>query len=178
MNFLLLIFTGIGLSMDAFSLSLAYGTIGINSKSKFFLSLITGLFHFFMPLFGFLFGKIIFSFFNCNSNIVIFLIFFFIGIQMILSSFNETEDIKFINYVDYFFFALAVSIDSFSVGISFTNFNDMALFSPFVFCACSFIFTYAGLHIGNKIANLLGKISTFVGGLLIITIGLKFLISG
>ena len=165
-----------GLSMDAFSMSLAYGTIGMNFKEKFFLSLITGIFHFFMPLMGFCVGKFLFSFFINTSNVIASIIFFSIGVQMFFSSFKDEIVIKSMNYLDYVFFALAVSIDSFSIGISFTNFDNLAFLSPFVFFGCSFFFTYVGLLIGNKIERLLGKVATLLGAFLLIVISLKFLL--
>ena len=82
---------GIGLSMDAFSLSLVYGTQGISKSNKILLSLIVGLFHFFMPLFGSLFGSIILSYCNFNINVFISIIFGFIGIDMIISGIKEEE---------------------------------------------------------------------------------------
>ena len=53
------ILVGISLSMDAFSLSLAYGTINLNKRQELTLSLIVGLYHFVMPLIGLFFGSII-----------------------------------------------------------------------------------------------------------------------
>ena len=55
------ILVGISLSMDAFSLSLVYGTNGMNKRNEIILSVIVGLFHCFMPLFGGFFGNVIFS---------------------------------------------------------------------------------------------------------------------
>ena len=53
------IIVGVSLSMDAFSLALAYGTVGLSNKNKIILSIIVGCFHFFMPLMGLIFGNII-----------------------------------------------------------------------------------------------------------------------
>ena len=55
----LVILMAISLSMDAFSLSLVYGTFGIDKKNKILLSLIVGCFHFVMPLFGMFIGDLI-----------------------------------------------------------------------------------------------------------------------
>ena len=49
MNLFLLFIIAISLSMDAFSLSLAYGTLDINKKEIITLSIIVGIYHFFMP---------------------------------------------------------------------------------------------------------------------------------
>ena len=52
MELLSIIIVAISLSMDAFSLALAYGTLGLGPKMLFKISLSVGLFHFFMPLLG------------------------------------------------------------------------------------------------------------------------------
>ena len=57
----LLIITAVSLSMDAFSLSLLYGTLGMKKEEKLILSFIVGIFHFIMPLLGKCFGNLIFE---------------------------------------------------------------------------------------------------------------------
>ena len=57
---LLILFTiAVSLSMDAFSLSLAYGTLNLEKKDINNLSLIVGIYHFFMPLLGLFIGNIV-----------------------------------------------------------------------------------------------------------------------
>ena len=51
---LLVFLMAISLSMDAFSLALAYGTLGMSNKDKIILSLVVGIFHLIMPLLGML----------------------------------------------------------------------------------------------------------------------------
>ncbi len=174
MSVTLIILIAFCLSMDAFSLSLAYGTLGIDSKNKFYLSFITGLFHFFMPLLGLFIGNIIFNFIKINPDVLVFVILTFIGGQMIVSSF-KSESVKLMRFSEFFLFALAVSIDSFSVGITLTKEGSGFLFAPIVFSFVSFAFTYIGLSIGNKIANLLGKISPIIGGIVLIIIALTYI---
>jgi len=77
---------GIGLSMDAFSLSLIYGTQNINRNNKIILSVIVGLYHFFMPLLGLYLGNFITKFLMFDINIFVSFIFLIIGIEMIISS--------------------------------------------------------------------------------------------
>ena len=57
MSLLIVILVAISLSMDAFSLSLAYGTLDLEKKSINLLSLIVGSYHFIMPLLGMWFGN-------------------------------------------------------------------------------------------------------------------------
>lgn len=176
MNVFLILLIAISLSMDAFSLSLAYGTLGINKKDKILISTITGIFHFFMPLFGFLIGNIIMRFIKLNSNIIVATILLFIGIEMIISSLKKEKEIKIMKVTEFFLFALAVSIDSFSVGITLTDFTKNVIFGPLTFAFTSFVFTYLGLSLGNKIEKLLGKISTLIGGTILSIIGLCYVL--
>ena len=175
MNLFLIFIIAVSLSMDAFSLSLAYGTLGLNKKDKFFLSFITGIFHFFMPLLGMFIGSLFFKIINIDTNIIIFIILSFIGMEMIISSFTD-EEVKCFKVSSFFLFAFAVSIDSFSVGITFTDLDVSLFLSPFIFALTSFSFTYIGLLLGNKIARLVGKISTIVGGIVLIIVGVCYIL--
>ena len=164
----------ISLSMDAFSLALVYGTFGIDRKNKFILSIIVGMYHFVMPLLGMFIGELILSLFKFDTDILVSFILCFIGIQMLISSFKNEENIKGLSFGDFFLFGLAVSIDSFSLGITLPNLNAGTIISPLIFALASFVFTFIGLSIGNKIEKLLGKIATTIGGVILTIIGLCF----
>ncbi len=164
----------VSLSMDAFSLALAYGTLGMTKKDKFVLSLVVGLFHFIMPVIGMLIGEVILSFFNFNTDILVTVILSFIGIQMIVTSFKGKEDIKSLKFGEFFLFGFAVSIDSFTLGITLPNMALNFFLAPFVFSLVSFTFTFLGLSIGNKIEKLLGEIATLIGGVILTIIGVVF----
>ena len=166
---------GIGLSMDAFSLSLVYGTQGISKSNKILLSLIVGLFHFFMPLFGSLFGSIILSYCNFNINVFISIIFGFIGIDMIISGIKEEEVNISFGIVGYLMFGLSVSIDSFTTGIGFSLINNNSILVSFIFMLCSGIFTYLGLLIGNYLNKRLGNYANILGGLIFLFLVLYYL---
>ena len=166
----------ISLSMDAFSLALVYGTFGINRKNKIILSIIVGCFHFVMPLFGMFIGDLILSLFKFNTDILVAIILIFIGMQMVISSFKKEDDFKPLKFSEFFMFGLAVSIDSFSLGITLPNMGVGTIISPMIFALISFLFTFIGLSIGNKIEKLLGKLATIIGGLILTIIGILFLI--
>ncbi len=164
----------ISLSMDAFSLALAYGTLGMSNKNKLILSVIVGCFHFVMPIIGMFMGKLILSWFKFNPDILVAIILLFIGIQMIISSFKNNDDIKPLKFGEFFLFGLAVSIDSFTLGITLPNIGINTYFAPFIFALISALFTFVGLFIGNKIEKLLGNIATIVGGAILTVIGVIF----
>ena len=164
----------ISLSMDAFSLALAYGTLGMNKTYKIFLSIIVGFYHFVMPLIGMFLGEVILSLFKFNYDILVALILGFIGIQMIVDSFKGNDDVYELKLADLFLFGLAVSIDSLTLGITLPNLGVNKILSPLIFALVSSLFTFVGLSIGNKIEKVLGKIATIIGGVILTLIGILF----
>lgn len=176
MEFLLVLIIAISLSMDAFSLSLAYGTLGIPKKQIYLLSLIVGVFHFFMPILGMHIGNSIFNILNINPNFIVFAVLIVIGLEMLYETFNQKETLKEMKTIELFFFAFAVSIDSFSVGLTLTSINESYILSSLTFAITSAFFTLIGLLLGNKIKKLIGKISTILGGLTLIIIGILYII--
>lgn len=170
------ILVGISLSMDAFSLALIYGMQNFSRKNILKLSLIVGLFHFFMPLIGLRIGGLLDSYFAFNFNFVVGIIFTIIGFEMIMSSLKE-EDIKFIvNIVSFLLFGFSVSIDSFTTGIGLKAINDNYFEVSFIFMLCSAIFTFLGLTFGNRLSRRFGNIATISGGVMLIGLAIYYVI--
>ena len=94
MNIILIFIIAVSLSMDAFSLSLAYGTISMSKKEIRLLSIIVGIYHFFMPILGMLIGKFIFNIMHISGDLIVLIIFSFIGINMIIESLKKEEKVK------------------------------------------------------------------------------------
>lgn len=174
MNLLIVVVVAISLSMDAFSLALAYGTINLNKKQNLILSIIVGIYHFIMPIIGLNIGNIILNLININPNIIVFIILLFIGIEMIIESFKKEEKAKKLNLFEMLMFGFAVSIDSFSVGIGLKAFNIYPIVCVMIFSLTSFLFTYLGLNLGKKINEIIGKLSTIIGGIILIIIGVIY----
>lgn len=163
---------GLSLSMDAFSLSLAYGTNQINKKSK--LSIMVGLFHFIMPLIGSFIGSLILSIIKIKPNIIVSIILSFIGISMIIKKEEQISPIKTI--IELILFSFAVSLDSFSVGIGLKGITNNIVISSVIFSITAGTITYLGLLLGNKISKKIGFISQIIGGIFLILIGVMYLI--
>ena len=83
MKILSIILIAVSLSMDTFSLALSVGTSLTKRKDILFLFSLVGVFHFFMPLLGNVFGNEIKQIFNINPNLLLFYLFIF----MITSAF-------------------------------------------------------------------------------------------
>lgn len=174
MTLLIVLMIAVSLSMDAFSLSLAYGTLNIQKKDIIILSTIIGVFHFLMPLIGIFLGSKILKLLPFQPNTIIFIVLTFIGTEMIIDTFKNKKIIK-IEKIEALLFGFAVSIDSFSVGLSLKSITNNYLIASSLFAISSFIFTYIGLSLGKKINNFIGIVSTLFGGLILIIIGLFYL---
>lgn len=168
------ILIGIGLSMDAFSLSFSYGTLNINEKDRVILSSLVGLFHFFMPILGLFVGNIILKYIIIDLDILLAIIISLIGIEMIISSIKKEDNTMLLSLLSFILFAFSVSIDSFSVGIGLKGINNNCLQVSIIFSLCSFIFTYIGLILGTKLSDLVGRYAKTIGGIILIGLGIYY----
>lgn len=173
MYFFITFLTAIALSLDAFSLSIIYGTIIDNKKIIIKTSIIVGIFHFFMPLLGYLLSNLVILNIVSNTNFLSFIIFLILGIEMILNKNEETNLMNLSNLLNILIFALTVSIDSFSIGIAISE--TFILIPIITFSIVSLIFTYIGLILGNKLKNIFGSITTKIGGLILIILSFYYL---
>ena len=167
---------GISLSMDAFSLALAYGTQKMANNKIITLSIIVGLYHFIMPLLGLLVGNKIVNLLPIKTNVLVFIVLFLIGIEMIVESFKDDVNVNKINLWEMLVFGLAVSIDSFSLGLSLKTIYYNYYLSALIFSFLSSIFTYIGLKLGKYINQKVGPISTLIGGIILIIVGFFYLV--
>lgn len=142
MFFIEFVLLGISLSMDAFSLAMSLSR-KIKNTNKY--AVVVGLFHFIMPMLGFITYNVIKHVIYIPSKqiFIIVIIFIILGILM-----DRKENIeKFINPI---LFAFAVSIDSFSIGLSL---NSYLVIASLIFTICSSFFTKMGFYIGFKIKS-------------------------
>lgn len=166
----------VGLSMDAFSLALIYGTLNLSSKMHKLMSITVGVFHFFMPILGYQIGELILKLIKINPEILVGVIFIILSIEMILSL-KEEENIKTLtNMLSVIFFAFTVSIDSFSIGIGFGAIKSKIVLPSIIFMLTSAIFTYAGVRLGSKLKKRFGNITTIIGAIILMILGISYLI--
>ena len=171
---LIYFFTGIGLSMDAFSLSLSLGTTSPSKKLIIKTSLVVGLFHFFMPLLGYFIGHS-FQYKIPNINIITFILFTVLSIELYKS--KEEDNKTILNNLTILLIAFSVSIDSFTVGIAFGLNNEFITISSLIFSITSFIFTYLGLILGKKLKYKYKKKATYIGIILLLIVAFKYLLN-
>ena len=170
---LIYFFVGIGLSMDAFSLSLSLGTTYPSKRNIVKTSLVVGIFHFIMPLLGYFIG-INFKYRISGINILTFLLFVVLSFELYKNRNEENNSI--LNNLTILLIAFSVSIDSFTVGIVFGLNSEFIIISSIIFSLTSFIFTYLGLTLGKKLKDKYKKHSTYLGIILLLIVAFKYLI--
>ena len=176
MSIPIILIIAISLSMDAFSLALIYGTLNLDQKLEITMSIIVGIFHFFMPLLGFSIGKLILSVIKINLSYIVGIIFIVLGVEM-LFSINHSEKIKILtNIFSIIAFAFTVSIDSFSTGIALGAVKTNIIVSCLLFSVISCTFTYLGLVLGKKLSRDFGKVAIIIGSVILLVLGVKYLI--
>ncbi len=174
---------GVGLAMDAFTVSLANGLNEPTMKRKRILS-IAGIFAFFqalMPLIGWFLIRTVVQYFKAFEKCIpwiALLLLCYIGIKMIL----EKPDCKETNSCAICFATLllqgvATSIDALSVGFTIADYKLLeALLAAFIIAAVTFIICVGGIIIGKKAGTKLAGKANLLGGFILIFIGLEIFI--
>ena len=174
-----LVLLAVGLSMDAFAVSICKG-LGmkkINLKVAVVLGLFFGGFQAGMPVIGWALGSQFMSIIGPIDHWIAFILLAFIGGKMLWEAFTEDEDegdgkdAEKIELGEYLILAIATSIDALAVGISVDIVPAVSLIG-----VTTFIFSVAGVAIGHTFGARYEKPATIVGGVVLILIGLKILL--
>ena len=178
-----LILLSIGLAMDAFSVSLVagFGLGKIKLSDTLKVSSTFGVAHIVMPVLGWFLGSTIIGLIQQWDHWLAFVLLAFVGGKMIREGMDEeNEDLNACDLLDtmsLLMFTVAVSIDALAVGLSF-SLQELSIWIPSLYMgAGTLIFTFIGLTIGNKTGARFGKKAQIVGGLILILIGLRVVIT-
>lgn len=175
MNKLLIyFFMAIGLSMDAFTLALAYGTNSLGLKKRLLLSNIVGIFHFLMPKLGELIGSQFLSNFITKANYIVGIVFIILAVEMFISR-KEEEKGTITSLLSMVVFAITVSIDSFSVGLVLSLTTNSITIAGLIFSVVSFLFTFLGVTLGNKLSEKYGERATYIGMIILFILGINYI---
>lgn len=178
---------GVGLAMDAFSVSLANGLKEPDMRRKK-ICWIAGVFGFFqalMPLIGWVCVHTVMQHFKAFEKYIPWIalvLLLFIGGNMLAEGLkNEEEQIEKVKVglVAIFVQGIATSIDALSVGFTIAGYDLlMAIACALIIAVVTFFICVAGLMIGKKFGTrLANKASVFGGGILII-IGIEIFLTG
>lgn len=171
---LVVVILAISLSMDAFSLSVCFGTLNLSYRKIFSLSIIVGIFHFIMPILGMNIAHLIMDVVKFNPKYITFVVFVALGLFMILDK-EEHSSKTLSNIFTMLLFGFAVSIDSLIAGIGLDVIYDNHIISAFTFSIFSAIFTMLGLILGKYINEKIGSISKVFGGTILIGLAIWYL---
>lgn len=183
------ILLGVGLAMDAFSVSLANGLNEPKMKSGRICK-IAGVFAFFqalMPMIGWICVHTIAQYFTAFEKFIpwiALLLLVYIGSGMIMDAFKkdedeENEDGAKLGLKALLIQGVATSIDALSVGFTISHYNwIMALVCALIIAAVTFVICFAGVIIGKKFGTWLSNKACILGGVILILIGLEIFITG
>lgn len=169
---IILLIIAIGLSMDAFSLALGYGTIGLKNKDNLKVSIFVGIFHFFMPLIGLFIGLFITTKLHINPHFIMGTVLLFIALEMFIEMLKNEQKGLNLKVIYLLLFALSVSLDSFSTGIGLEAITNNYYLASTIFSIISFSFTYLGLILGKYISRIFGNYAKILGIILLSIIGI------
>lgn len=179
-----LLILAIGLSMDAFAVAICKGLATREFKKRYMV--ITGLwfggFQAIMPLIGYFLGTSFQKYVTAVDHYIAFVLLCGIGVNMIKESrSNEqnTADSSF-GFKTMFIMAVATSIDALAAGISLAmdlNGNNMYAYLAAGFIGLTtFLFSAAGIKIGNVYGSKWKSKAELAGGIILIALGVKILI--
>lgn len=178
---------GIGLAMDAFSVSLTNGLNENQMKIKR-MCLIAGCFTFFqfiMPVLGWILVHTVSNYFEKFSELIPWIALFlllYIGGKMLIEAVHKSEEDENVNKLTFSVLILqgiATSIDALSVGFAIADYNFlMALASSVIIAVVTFVICIGGLIIGKKAGTVLRRKTGLLGGFILIGIGIEIFIRG
>ncbi|WEK53982.1 MAG: manganese efflux pump [Candidatus Cohnella colombiensis] len=175
---LTIIIMAIALGMDAFSLGIGIGLKGVRLRDVLKLSLVIALFHILMPLGGMIMGQYVSSLLGGIATSVAGALLLLLGGHMVYSALRgESEgSIDHRSVGGLLIFSLSVSIDSFSVGITLGMFSAHRLITIMMFGLFGGLMSMLGLMLGRRASQSLGGYGEALGGVILFTFGLLFLI--
>lgn len=146
---------GVGLSMDAFAVSVTSGLTvkGFGPKHAALLGLYFGGFQFLMPLIGYLLGSTVSSFVSAYAPYISFFLLAFVGVKMLVEAIRggEAAACTQLKHSQLLVMAIATSLDALAVGISFA-FMDVPLLASCLVIGCTtFVLCFIGGMVGGKI---------------------------
>ncbi|WP_054957624.1 manganese efflux pump MntP [Paenibacillus dakarensis] len=167
----------LALGLDAFSLGIGVGMRGVRLRYILNISLLIAFFHMLMPLLGLFAGRYVGTLLGQVTGLAAGGLLVLLGGHMIWNSFRR-EGEQIMNYATLtgmLLFALSVSIDSFSVGISLGMFVNDVLLIVISFGAVGGIMSILGLTLGRHMGAKLGEYGEMIGGIILLVFGLMFI---
>ena len=178
---------GLGLAMDAFSVSLANGLNEPKMKRTrmAYIAIIYAVFQAVMPLTGWVCVHSVVCYFKAFEKFIpwiALILLLFIGGKMLIEGIkgdNEKSETKNLSLFVLLLQGIATSIDALSVGFTIAEYGFiMALLCAIIIATVTFVTCYVGLGIGKKFGTKFAGKATILGGLILIFIGIEIFVKG
>lgn len=182
--FIELLLMGIGLAMDAFAVSVCkgLGMSKVNKKQAVTIGLFFGGFQALMPFIGWVLGKQFEKYITSVDHWIAFILLGFIGGKMMVEALKsepeetvEKLDVP-LDLKEMFVLAVATSIDALAVGITFAFLGTPIVEAITIIGVTTFVISIGGVYIGNFFGSKYKNRAEFVGGLILVLLGLKILL--
>ncbi len=183
-GFVELFLIGVGLSMDAFAVSICKGLSmsRLNMRQAAVISLFFGGFQALMPLIGWALGSQLTDFITPIDHWIAFGLLAFVGGKMLWDAFHEDDEDEGVqtdeklDLKELLMLAIATSIDALAVGITFAFLQVAIVPSITIIGLTTFVISFAGVAVGHFFGARFEKPATIVGGVVLILIGVKILL--
>lgn len=185
MTLLEIFLVGIGLSMDAFAVSICKGSAmpAVNKKQALLIGAYFGVFQALMPLAGWLLGSQFARHVTKLAPWIAFVLLAWIGGSMLRESLSKKEEDEEVEPVELrhkelFLLAVATSIDALAVGVSFSMVElSVSIGAAAALIGCTtFAISVGGVFVGHIFGARYKNRAEFVGGAILILIGVKILL--
>ena len=181
MGFLTIIAVAIGLSMDAFAVSIVTGSVykELHVRHALRMALFFGGFQAVMPIIGSLAGLGLRAYISSYDHWIAFGLLVFIGGKMIYESFaikSAEKNLDPSNLMVLLTLSVATSIDALAVGVTLSLLSGSIILAAAFIGLVTFCLSYAGVSIGKRFGHFFESKIEIIGGLILIAIGLKILI--
>jgi len=182
MSFIEILLIAVGLAMDAFAVALSVGTSGHGQQARpaFRISFHFGLFQFLMPVIGWYLGAQLQQHIEAYDHWVAFGLLAAVGAHMIYESFQRepngppgdpTRGLRLITL------SIATSIDALAVGLSLAMIGERIWYPSAVIGVVTAALSLLGIQLGNRLRGTFGKRMEQIGGVILIAIGVKILLT-
>ena len=185
MTLLEIFLIGIGLSMDAFAVAICKGLAmpdKVDRKGALLVALYFGVFQAVMPTLGWLLGSQFARYVTRLAPWIAFILLAWIGGNMIRESLSkeerEEEETGSVSHKELLVLAVATSIDALAVGVTFSMLElAVSIGAAVALIGCTtFVISLAGVYVGNAFGAKYKSKAEFVGGAILILIGVKILL--
>jgi putative Mn2+ efflux pump MntP len=178
MDYFTILAIALGLSFDTFAVSLSYGVVRsrILFRQATWVAIVLALFQGGLTVAGYFLGSIVSNVLKATDHWIALGLLSFLGIRMIVEGLkkeNKKEGTDYSKFLVLVTIALGTSIDAFAVGFSFALLEVRIWTSGIIIGMVTFLASMTAIRIGKSAGDRLGNKVEIIGGLILITIGIK-----